>query len=66
MKLHERTQPVQRATIACRLAFWEAVKDGDLTMIEAAQAAAEIAQDALRYALREERHGDASHKADEA
>jgi hypothetical protein len=65
-KLHERFRPVQIAKVELGTLLSEWAKKHDLTLIEEAKLLSEAVDDALRYALREERHGTTEKRADEA
>lgn len=65
MLLHERTLLVQRARSAAESALLACAEYKELTITERMIVLNEIAAYELRYALRIERHGDASKKADE-
>lgn len=66
MKPHPRTLKVQAADAAIRQAVVDLVIQHDLTYVEAARCVTSALDQLLKYALREERHGDADRKADEA
>jgi hypothetical protein len=65
-KLHERFNLVQKAKgeLGRLLTDWTLAHH--LTLIEEAQLLSQAVDDALRYALRKERHGTTEKKADEA
>lgn len=66
MKLHERTLAVQRAEAEIAAAVWAHPAVARLTDVELAGVLLRIAQRALTFALREERHpDDPEKKADE-
>ena len=54
----------QRVSLEAFLCDW--VRKHDLTLIEEARLLSQAVNDALRYALRQERHGTTEKKADEA
>ena len=58
MKLHPRTQKVQRAKNSLRRNFWKGVEEHDLTYMEAIICVSDILQSITKYGLRAERHPD--------
>lgn len=66
IRLHDRTMPVQRAEGKIHNHLAEVMEEYDLTWTETASILASLTSNALRYALRVERHGDPGKKADEA
>jgi hypothetical protein len=67
LRLHQRTMTVQRAEGAVHGYLLAAMEEYDLTWTETAVILTSLAQNALKYALREERHpGNPDKKADEA
>ena len=67
LRLHPRTMPVQRAEGKLHGHLLDVMTEFDLTYTEAAVILASLTSNALKYALRGERHpGNPDRKADEA
>jgi len=66
MRLHERTLLVQRAEDELAVLVSEFCSKKGLTTIEAVGCLLSITQRTNKYAIRFERHGDETRKADEA
>lgn len=65
MRLHERTQIVNRARIEVKEAVWAAVKAHDLTYGEVHSILGSIISDFAKYQIRDERHPGEDKKGDE-
>jgi hypothetical protein len=66
IRINPRTMIVQKAHAAVEMAMFEACRPYDITQIELIGILLSITQQAHKYALREERHGDTDKRADEA
>ena len=66
MQLHQRSNMVARTKGDIELAILKIVDEKDLTFGEIVSVLGGIIQNFAMYQIREERHGDASKKGDEA
>lgn len=66
MKLHERVFLVQEAKTEIEMSILKIANAHDLTFGEVMSILGSVIQTSAKYQIREERHGDASKKGDEA